>query len=251
MDGQSVEIMGVRVMAIEQHRLVEQVLAWVRAEAQHTVTYVNAHCLNLAVENPAYREQLNHTDLVYVDGIGVVWAGWMCGVRGLHKVTGRNWITELCQKGEADHLRLYLLGGEPGVAGQARQVLTQHYPKLCICGSADGYFQQKNEECVVEEINASQTEVLLIGMGAPTQENWVAKNRSRLQANVCWSVGALFDYLAGVEKPVPTWLEQMGLEWAWRLKENPKRKWKRYCMGIPRFVGRVTWQWLTGRTRHA
>jgi N-acetylglucosaminyldiphosphoundecaprenol N-acetyl-beta-D-mannosaminyltransferase len=251
MDCQPVEIMGVRVMAIDQHRLVDQVLAWVKEGVQHTVTYVNAHCLNLAIDNSLYREQLNRTDLIYVDGIGAVWAGRMHGARGMHKVTGRNWITELCQKGEKVHLRMYLLGGAPGVSDQAGQVLTQRYPQLSICGCADGYFQAKSEEQVLAEINANHTEVLLIGMGAPTQENWVTTNQPYIQAYVCWSVGALFDYLAGVEKPVPKWLERVGLEWAWRLKENPKGKWKRYCLGIPRFVGRVTWQWLSNRTTHA
>ena len=248
---QLVEVMGVRVMAIDQHGLVEQVLAWVKEGEQRTVTYVNAHCLNLAVENSTYRQQLNNADLVYVDGIGAVWAGRMHGARGIHKVTGRNWITELCQKGEKDHLRMYLLGGAPGVSDQACQELTQRYPQLSIGGCADGYFQVKSEEQVLAEINANHIEVLLIGMGAPTQENWVTANRPYIQANVCWCVGALFDYLAGVEKPVPKWLERVGLEWAWRLKENPKGKWKRYCVGIPRFIGRVTWQWLTHRRTHA
>lgn len=251
MNRQPVEIMGVRVMAIDQTGLVAQVLAWVKEGGQHTLTYVNAHCLNLAAENSSYRQALNASDLVYVDGIGAVWAGKMHGVHGIHKVTGRNWIKELCRNGEREQLRLYLLGGAPGVAEQASRVLAQAYPRLVMCGSGDGYFQAKHEEQVIAEINASQTEVVLVGMGAPTQENWVATNRSRIHVNVFWSVGALFDTLAGVEKPVPRWLEQMGLEWAWRLKENPKGKWRRYCLGIPRFMGRVIWQWLTQRSRHA
>lgn len=247
---QSVNILGVQVMAVDQSRLVEQVFTWIQDDAHRTVTYVNTHCLNMALRLPRYRQQLMATDLVYVDGIGVVWAGRIQGCKDLHKVTGRNWIEALCQRGEEQNLRLYLLGGKPGVADQARQALCQRYPRLHICGVADGFFQSKSEEEVLTEINASQPQVLLVGMGAPIQEQWVAESRSRINANVCWSVGALFDYLAGLEKPVPGWLEQIGLEWAWRLKEDPKGKWRRYCIGIPYFIARMIWQWAIRRVKH-
>jgi N-acetylglucosaminyldiphosphoundecaprenol N-acetyl-beta-D-mannosaminyltransferase len=223
MNKQAVEILGVRVFEIDQRDLIEQVLAWVRQGERRTLTYANAHCLNLAVEDASYRELLNRTDLVYVDGIGAVWAGRLLGFRGLRKVTGRNWIAELCRRGEEEKLRIYLLGGRPGVAEQASLVLGQRYPRLQLCGAADGFFQAKPEAKVLAEIKAQ----------IPTE--------------ICWSAGALFDYLAGWEKPVPKWLERIGLEWAWRLKEDPKGKWRRYALGIPRFVGRVIGQWLKRR----
>jgi N-acetylglucosaminyldiphosphoundecaprenol N-acetyl-beta-D-mannosaminyltransferase len=239
MDRQSVEILGVRVCAIDQEGLVDQVITWVRHGEKRTLTYANAHCLNLAVEDASYRELLSQTDLVYVDGIGAVWAGKLFGCRDLRKVTGRKWIEALCRKGEDETLRLYLLGGKPGIAEQASKVLEQRYPRLHICGSADGFFHTKTETQVLAEINNTHPQVLLVGMGVPNQEWWVALNRAKIQTDICWSAGALFDYLAGVEEPVPSWLERIGLEWAWRLKEDPKGKWKRYMIGIPRFTIRV------------
>jgi N-acetylglucosaminyldiphosphoundecaprenol N-acetyl-beta-D-mannosaminyltransferase len=247
MNLQAVEILGVRVFEIDQRDLIEQVLAWVRQGERRTLTYANAHCLNLAEEDASYRELLNRTDLVYVDGIGAVWAGRLLGFHGLRKVTGRNWIAELCRRGEEEKLRIYLLGGRPGVAEQASLVLGQRYPRLQLCGAADGFFQAKPEAKVLAEIKAQHPQVLLVGMGVPAQEYWVAKNRSQIPTEICWSAGALFDYLAGWEKPVPKWLERIGLEWAWRLKEDPKGKWRRYALGIPRFVGRVIGQWLKRR----
>lgn len=239
MEQQTVDILGVRVNAIDQVGLIEQVLTWIRQEERRTLTYANAHCLNLAVEDASYREVLKQTDLVYIDGIGAVWAGRISGYTGLRKVTGRKWIDELCRRGEQENLRIYLLGGKPGVAEQASKMLGQRYPRLKICGAADGYFQAKTEAEVLAEVNENRPQVLLVGMGVPAQEMWVAKNRSKIPAEICWSAGALFDYLAGAEKPVPLWLERIGLEWAWRLKEDPKGKWKRYVIGIPRFTGRV------------
>jgi N-acetylglucosaminyldiphosphoundecaprenol N-acetyl-beta-D-mannosaminyltransferase len=247
MSRQSVVILGVRVDAIGQADLIGQVLAWVKQGEHRTLTYVNAHCLNLAVEDSSYRELLNRTDLIYVDGIGAVWAGRMFGCRGLHKVTGRNWITELCSRGQQENLSVYLLGGRPGVAERAGKVLGQRYPQLVICGAADGFLSTKTEAQVLSEINAHHPKVLLVGMGARIQEHWVAKNRYKIPVEICWSVGALFDYIAGIEKPVPKWLERIGLEWAWRLKEDPKGKWRRYAIGIPSFVGRVMGQYLRQR----
>ena len=180
----------------------------------------------------------------------MVWAGKLLGCQGLHKVTGRILIDDLCRRGEEFNLSLYLLGGIPGVADQAGNVLLQRYPKVKICGTADGYFQSKSEEQVLSEISAHHPQVLLVGMGAPKQENWVATNQHKIRATVCWSVGALFDYLAGVEKPAPHWLERLGLEWAWRLKEDPQGKWRRYCFGIPRFVMRVVRQRLADGIKH-
>jgi len=247
MDHQSNEILGVRVHAIDQKGLIDQVLTWVRHSEQRTLTYANAHCLNLAVEDASYRELLNQTDLVYVDGIGAVWAGRLLGCQGLHKVTGRKWIDALCRRGEDEALRLYLLGGKPGIAEQASKVLEQRYPRLRLCGSSDGFFQTKTEAQVLTEISESHPQVLLVGMDIPAKERWVAQNRAKIKADICWSAGALFDYLAGVEKPVPGWLERIGLEWAWRMKEDPKGKWKRYAIGIPRFTARVIAIWYTRR----
>jgi N-acetylglucosaminyldiphosphoundecaprenol N-acetyl-beta-D-mannosaminyltransferase len=234
-------------MGIDQTELVEQVLDWVKQDERRTLTYANAHCLNLAAELPAYRRLLNHSDLVYVDGIGAVWAGSLLGCHALHKVTGRIWIDALCRRGDEIGLRLYLLGGQPGIAAQASLALGNRFPRLQLCGAADGFFLEKSEEQVLAEISVHHPQVLLVGMGVPAQEEWVANHRSHLPVQVCWSVGALFDYLAGVEKPVPKWLECLGLEWAWRLKENPGGKWRRYTLGIPRFVVRVIGQWLKQR----
>ena len=243
MSWQAVDLLDVRVAGIDRKRLVDQVLAWVRAGERRIITYVNATCLSLASESPSYRAFLNRADLVYVDGIGVVWAGRLFGFRGLYKVTGRDWIDEFCCLSAASNIRLYLLAGKPGLAERARHALESRYPGLKVSGTADGYFKSKSEEQVLAELSLNPPDVLLVGMGVPAQENWVIKHREQIPAVVCWCVGALFDVVAGVEQPVPKWLEKLGLEWLWRLKEDPKGKWRRYIIGIPRFV------WLVIRSR--
>jgi N-acetylglucosaminyldiphosphoundecaprenol N-acetyl-beta-D-mannosaminyltransferase len=157
----------------------------------------------------------------------------------LEKVTGREWIYDLCQLAADCDLRLYILAGAPGIAQQARDNLLLKWPDLQITGTSDGYFLERNNDQIIKDVNSSSPHILLVGMGSPQQEFWVSKHRTEINAPVCWSVGALFDYVAGVEPAVPSWLNAIGLEWLWRLLIDPIGKWKRYIIGNPLFVARV------------
>jgi len=154
----------------------------------------------------------------------------------LHKVTGRVWIDDFCKQTAQAGIRLYLLGGKPGVAKRAAEVLQTRYPELVICGTADGYFHSRREQSVLEELTAINPDILLVGMGTPKQELWITERQGQLPAMVCWSVGTMLDYLGGREKSVPVWLDNFGLEWLWRLAEDPGGKWRRYLIGIPGFA---------------
>jgi N-acetylglucosaminyldiphosphoundecaprenol N-acetyl-beta-D-mannosaminyltransferase len=236
---QSVTILGVQVHCIDREALLAQVLTWARGRECYVVAYVNAHCLNLAASDSTFKDVLNQANLVYVDGIGVVFAGNFLGYRGLHKITGRAWIDDFCNTGAKEGLRIFLLAGKPGVAEKAGRRLEQRYPGLVVCGTADGYFEIKSEAQVIAELEANPPQLLWVGMGSPIQEKWVARNRAKIRTPVIWTVGALFDYVAELEKPVPAWLDRLGLEWLWRLLINPREKWQRYILGNPQFVGRV------------
>lgn len=213
----------------------------------YCVSYVNAHCLNLAARDEAYRALLNSFDLVYSDGIGAVWAGRLLHGKRLHKVTGRDWIGPLCSLAEAQGLSLYILAGKPGVAQRSQQELMRRWPALRILGASDGYFAEKTEMQVLAEIVAAQPHLLLVGMGAPRQEQWIAHHRKNLGVKVCWAVGALFDYVVGLETPVPPWMQNLSLEWLWRLWQDPSGKWRRYLLGIPAFLVRIFWEMLRRR----
>ncbi len=239
---QTLDLFGVKVTPVDREGILAQVSAWAQEDGRRRVTYVNANCLNIAARDATYRDLLNSFDLIYSDGIGVVWAARFIEGGRLYKVTGREWIDGLCALAERQRLRIYILAGRPGVAQQARQNLESRWPKLCITGVADGFFAEKSEAQVLEEIARQRPQVLLVGMGVPKQEEWLVRQADRLDVPVCWAVGALFDYVAGVERPVPAWLERMGLEWLWRMLIDPRGKWKRYIMGNPRFIARVLWR---------
>jgi N-acetylglucosaminyldiphosphoundecaprenol N-acetyl-beta-D-mannosaminyltransferase len=233
------EVLGVRIDSVDQAQLLQRSMEGVKQVGQMTITYVNAHCLNLAVGDGEYRRLLNQFDLVYSDGIGVVWAGKFLSGAHLHKVTGRTWIDALCNRCSDDRISLYLLGGKPGVAKKAKTRLEGRYPNLLVAGACDGFFVEKSEASLVNEIREKRPDILLIGMGAPLQEQWIETHRSLIPVKVCWAVGALLDYAAGIEPPVPFWMEKLALEWLWRMMVDPKHKWRRYLIGNPLFILRV------------
>jgi len=237
-----VDILEVKVNCISKQSIIAKVKEWSLDNQSRTITYINAHCLNIAYKNEKYRSIINQSDLVYPDGISVVWSSRFLGGCRLEKVTGREWINDLCQLAADSDLRLYILAGAPGIAQKARENLLLKWPDLQITGTSDGYFLEKNSDQILREINANNPHILLVGMGSPQQEFWVSKHREQINARVCWSVGALFDYVAGAEPAVPAWMNGIGLEWLWRLIIDPVGKWKRYIIGNPLFVTRVLLQ---------
>lgn len=238
-------ILGVGVACLDFPGILSLVGRWSSQPQLRTILYVNAYCFNTACSDSHYQDILQNADLVYADGISVVWAGRFLNSCTLHKMTGADWIYNFATWAEArphsgaGGLRVYLLGSRPGVARRARDHLQGRYSALEIVGTADGYFQDKSEAQVLMEIERSSPHVVFVGMGTPVQEKWIAAHREEISAPVCWAVGALFDYLAGDEARVPGWMYRLGLEWLWRLLVDPVGKWRRYLLGNPLFVYRV------------
>lgn len=232
-------VLGVRVDCLEREDLLARAVAWGQGETARTILYVNAYCLNIASEDADYHRILNAADLVYPDGVGAVWAARATSGARAHKITGADWIDAFCERAEAEGLRLFILAGKPGVARDACERLSRRYPRLQIAGAADGFFQELGEADTLRAIQEAQPDVLFVGMGTPRQEKWIAARRGELPARVVWAVGALFDYVAGVEPRAPGWMKALALEWLWRLMMDPGGKWRRYILGNPLFVWRV------------
>jgi N-acetylglucosaminyldiphosphoundecaprenol N-acetyl-beta-D-mannosaminyltransferase len=207
----------------------------------HRVMYVNAHVVNESRAVPELRRALETADLVYCDGYGVRLAARVLEVPVPHRMTGADWVWGLAAMCEMSGSSLYLLGSDPPVARDAATRLQRWYPDLRIAGAHHGYFDldSPHNERVIEDINARQPDIVLVGMGTPKQELWIQRYGDRLDADVLWTVGALLDYIAGRVPRAPRWLADNGLEWIWRLAIEPHRMWRRYLLGNPKFLSRV------------
>jgi N-acetylglucosaminyldiphosphoundecaprenol N-acetyl-beta-D-mannosaminyltransferase len=209
--------------------------------APRRVMYANAHVLNQSAEIPALRRALESADLVYCDGYGVRLAAKALERPVPHRMTGADWIWGLAALCEQTDQSIYLLGSEPAIARGAADRLRATYPGLDVAGTHHGYFEpgSAHDDRVVEDINARRPSILLVGMGTPKQELWVQRNAGRLDVDVLWTVGALFDVVSGKVPRAPGWLSDNGLEWIFRLAIEPGRMWRRYLLGNPVFVHRV------------
>ena len=222
--------------------LMRRITGWVgKGGPARRVMYVNAHVLNQSREIPSLRAALERADLVYCDGYGVRLAAKALEVEIPHRMTGADWIWHLAALCEAAGQSVYLLGSEPSVAAETGRRLSRWYPRLEIAGTHHGFFDigSPHDDRVVEDINERRPDIVLVGMGTPKQELWVEHNAPRLDTDVLWTVGALFDYVSGRVPRAPGGLADNGLEWIFRLAIEPQRMWRRYLLGNPVFISRV------------
>lgn len=231
-----INILGVRVDVVDTQGLCKKVIEFVLDGKQHKIMYVNADCLLLSLKNKFYQQVINKADLVYADGIGVVWGARILGHHLPGRSTGADFVPDFC-KVFADHdLGIYLIGAREGVAEEAANRLKMKVPHLKIVGTHHGYFAKEDRERIIASINNAKPHILLVGFGAPYQEMWIDEHATRLQASVIWGVGGLFDFLSGRTRRGPQLLLNHGFEWLCRLIVEPRRLWRRYLIGNTKFV---------------
>ena len=232
----SIAVLGVPVHAVTVEDFIEMVIRRAKGKTRSVITYVNAHCLNVSVEHESYRRVLLEADLVYADGMAVVWAARMLGERLPERVNAGDFIPAFCRRCAEEGISVYLLGSKAEESAGAARAFVAAAPGLRIAGHHDGYFSEAETAEVIDEVNRSGADVLLVGMGVPRQELFVAQNREALQVPVCWCVGALFEYYSGSRARAPAWMRRCGFEWLFRLVLEPRRMWRRYLVGNVRFV---------------
>ena len=208
------------------------------------IAFANADCANLAARDRRYRQELEAMDWVFVDGIGMRIAGRVMQTPVRDNVNGTDLFPLLCESLARSGKRLYLLGARPGVAAAAAAWAQNHYPGLQIAGTQHGYFNEGDERAIIEAIRDSAADVLLVALGAPRQEDWIARNGQDCRATVVMGVGGLFDYYSGRIPRAPAWMRRHGLEWLFRMQQEPGRLWRRYLVGNIVFLARTGRDWL-------
>lgn len=240
-----IDVLGVGVDRCDLRGLLDAVGRLVDARGKATVAYANVHVLNTSASDPALRAFLNGVDVCYCDGSGVVLGAKVLGEVLPERMTGADWIWDLAQEAEG-RWRLHWLGSEPGVTEAAAAKLKERCPRLEVT-TDHGYHAKEGPEndATIARINAAKPDIVLVGMGTPVQEAWVAANRAAIDAPVVWVLGATADFVSGKVSRGPAVLYN-NQEWLARLITEPRRLWRRYLLGNTVFLGRVLAQRLTG-----
>lgn len=194
------------------------------------VATANLRFLTLANRDEQFRQLVNSASLVVADGMPVIWASRIAGSPLPARVTGVTLLEMCCELAVAGGHSMFLLGAKPGVADEAARRLRQKYPGLNISGARDGYFKPEETSRVVERISQLRPQFLFVAMGCPKQDYWIAENLAALGVPVCIGVGGTFEIITGNLKRAPGWMQRWGLEWLYRMQQEPRRLWRRYLL---------------------
>lgn len=240
----AITLLGIRIHTLPVEALIERIVCTAQNRQRAIIAYVNAHGLNLAHDAPALRNFFNaQAAWVFCDGFGVKWGARLAGQPSPPRYTPPDWIDRLCDECATHDLSIYLLGDAPATVEKAAQTLQARHAGLKIAGWQHGFFDKTagsaENTATLAAINDAHPDVLLVGMGMPAQELWLARNWDALEACVAMTVGALFSYVAGDVQRAPRWMTDHGLEWLGRLVIEPRRLWRRYVIGLPVFFARV------------
>lgn len=217
----TVDVVGVPIQNVNMEEALQDVSAFLDKKEKKIIVTPNAEILQLCVEDAAVRETICQADYIIPDGIGVVKGAALLGTPIKCKVAGCDLAWNLLGEMQAKGKKLFLLGAKPGVAAAAAENMKKAYPDLDICGVQDGYF--KEDDAVIEAINASGADALYVCLGVPKQEQWMVKNRQALNVSLMIGLGGSLDIFAGTVKRAPKIFIRLGLEWLYRLIKEPWR----------------------------
>lgn len=229
-------VFGLDLASVRPEAAASQIVDWAGSGRRMTINFINAHCVNQARKYPSYRRALARTDLLLSEGIGMEIASRMAGQGAPENLTGTDLFPLICERAAVEGTGLFLLGGPGDVARASGDWARASWPSLRIRGSHHGYFDPSEEDALIRRINASGAGILLVGFGVPLQENWIARNRHRLNVPVVIGVGGLFDYYSSRIRRAPLAIRKLRCEWMWRLAMEPRRMARRYLVGNVTFL---------------
>jgi len=248
MEIEKVNVLGVGISVLDQDRAREFLFDAVRNSRRGYVAITNVHSVSEAQHDPELRDILNNALLATPDGMPLVWMGWLQGHRSIRRVYGPDLVLNLCEHSRKHGFSHFFYGGKPGLSSQLADVLQKRFPGLRVAGIFSPPFRPLNEDernALAEQVAETRPDFFWVGIGMPKQEKFMAEYMSILPAaKIFIGVGAAFDFFTGRVKQAPRWMMRLGLEWLFRLFQEPKRLWRRYLIYNPLFIIRAAGQLL-------
>lgn len=229
-----VEIAGINIDDISMVQAVDRIYEFIESGRNHSIFTPNAEIMMDGITNKDMKAILNGSDMLVADGAGVVLASKILGRQVTEKVSGYDLVKSLLCSSSKRPIRFYLFGGKPGIPEKANANIICDYPGAEVVGTRNGYFSKEDEASIIEDINSSGADVLLVCLGAPKQELWITENKHRLKVKASIGVGGTMDVLAGNVKLAPDFFRNHGLEWLYRLYKEPKRFIR--MLKLPKFI---------------
>ena len=232
-----IEIMGVPVDMVNYEEAMDRFKVFVEEEGVSLIVTPNSEIVVNAGENPELMDAIRQAEMVIPDGIGLVYASKILGHPLEERVTGIDFLGKSLEYLAETGKTAFLFGSKPGIAEKAAARMEEAYPGLKICGTRNGYFKEEEEEEILREINEAAPDLLCVALGSPKQELFVLKYKDRLNAKAAIGVGGSLDVWSGDLKRAPEFYRKHGLEWLYRLIQEPSR-YKRMA-ALPLFMLKV------------
>jgi N-acetylglucosaminyldiphosphoundecaprenol N-acetyl-beta-D-mannosaminyltransferase len=246
------DVVGTRVDAVDPAATLDEIAQWICNGERRYVAFANVHGIMEASRDPALRRAYAAAGLTVPDGMPLVWIGRLQGLRGVRRVYGPDTVLLVCERAAREGWSCFFYGGALGVAEQLASEMVRRFPALRVAGVRSPPFriltEAENQEDATR-INDSAASIVFVGLGCPKQEWWMERQRPHLTAPVLLGVGAAFDFHTGRVRQAPRWMMAAGLEWLFRLAQEPRRLWRRYLVSNPQFAFRATLQVLGRRRR--
>jgi N-acetylglucosaminyldiphosphoundecaprenol N-acetyl-beta-D-mannosaminyltransferase len=231
-----VEILGVKFSKLNMVQTVKKISDIINKERKdkpyHIIT-ANPEIVMSANEDPTMKKVTEQADLITPDGIGIVMAAGWQGNPVAERVAGYDLLLRLLEEGNLFGWSFYFLGASEDVNLTATGIIKERYPNLIVAGRHNGFFKEKEQE-VINDINESNADVLVVALGAPRQELWTYQNKNQLHTKIVIGVGGSLDVIAGKVKRAPVFWQKLNLEWLYRLLSQPSR-WRRQ-LALPKFA---------------
>jgi N-acetylglucosaminyldiphosphoundecaprenol N-acetyl-beta-D-mannosaminyltransferase len=250
---EQIRLAGVPVHCLSLREAEEEICRRIREQIKTHVVFINAAKVVKYHSDASLRRVIERADLALADGVPIVWASRLYRESLKERVNGTDLMGRMIERAAQEGFRIFLLGGRQDVVEEAAAVYRRRHPSLQIAGIRSGYFSMEEDEDVIRQINQSRSDLVLIGMSTPRKELWADTALSRLDVTVCQGVGGSFDVIAGRVARAPVWMQRSGLEWFYRLLQEPRRMGPRYLATNPLFVWLVfkdaVRRWTVGWTR--
>ncbi len=244
--GMSQNVLGLNVNPVSCQEAAGRALSWARSGAGGYVCLANVHMVMEAHDSPEYRRAVSGASLVVPDGRPIAWALGMSGIKGVAQVAGFDLTLAVLAAAAGEGVPVGFYGSAPEVLDALVDAVSRRFPGLRVAYAYSPPFRPLSPEedgRAAAAINSSGARILFVSLGCPRQERWMAEHQGRVGA-VMLGVGAAFDFIAGSKRRAPRWMRTAGLEWLFRLINEPRRLWRRYLVHNPRFAALLALQLL-------